>query len=237
MRWGWCMTTSQRLGLSAILAALLLPAGGCIHNPSEFPYWWPTGEVVPTHAKPGGPGELANFDPHAVRLEVRPLRTSNRVGAQHLVIATVLDEKGNAVRHRRVEWMLEGVGEIIEVDEAGLLAGRGYKVDNKYAVTYTDLFEHTITRGKNDPRADVVVRPGQTWCIVTSPVEGETRLTAYAPEIYDWDHRAVTVGVQWVDCRWQFPTAATVRAGAPYTLTTHLLRHSDQAPVANYRIH
>ena len=48
--------------------------------------------------------------PHAVRLEVRPLKSTNPVRSQQLIIATVLDEKGDARRKRRVEWMLEGVG-------------------------------------------------------------------------------------------------------------------------------
>jgi uncharacterized repeat protein (TIGR01451 family) len=230
------MNPGRRFSLSALLAMLLLPAVGCVHNPSEFPYWWPTGAVVPTHAKPGGFGAEANFDPHAVRLEVRPLRCSNPVNTQHLVIATILDDKGDARRKRRVEWMLEGAGNIIEVDESGLLLGRGYKVDNKYAVTYTSLFEQTVKRGSSDAAGDAAIQPGQTWCIITSPIEGESRLTVYAPEIHDWEHRTAMVSVQWVDCRWQFPAPATARSGAPFTLTTHLFRHTDNAPVPNYRI-
>jgi uncharacterized repeat protein (TIGR01451 family) len=135
-----------------------------------------------------------------------------------------------------VEWVLEGVGNIIEVDESGLLAGRGYKVDNKYAVSYTDYFEHTITRGNDDPGDDFVIKPGQSWCIVSSPVEGETKLTVYAPEIHDWNRRAVTASIQWVDCQWQFPVSGAVRAGMPYTLSTKIYRHTDKAPVPNYRV-
>src|SRR5687767_9474412 len=107
------MRLARRYGLHALLAALLLPAFGCfgwVHNPSKFPYWFPAGDVVPTHAKPPGRGYFANFDPAAVRLEVRPLRSTNPVRTQHLLIATVLDEDGDARRKRRVEWMLEGVG-------------------------------------------------------------------------------------------------------------------------------
>ena len=68
-----------------------------------------------------------------------------------MLIATVYDEEGQPRRKRRVEWMLEGVGNIVEVDESGYTLSRGSKVDNKYAISYTDYLEHTITRGNDNP--------------------------------------------------------------------------------------
>ena len=61
-----------------LLAALLVCAGGgcegVTHNPAYFPhYFFPFGDIVQTHAKPGGHSYFSNFDPHAVRLEVRPI--------------------------------------------------------------------------------------------------------------------------------------------------------------------
>jgi len=38
-----------------------------------------------------------------------------------------------ARRSRRVEWMIEGPGNIVEVDESGFYPGRGRKIDNTYA--------------------------------------------------------------------------------------------------------
>jgi uncharacterized repeat protein (TIGR01451 family) len=232
------MRANRRWGRRILLGVVLFAVCGCLgtHNPSQFPYWFSAGEVVQTHAKPGGAGYFADFDPAAVKLEVHPLRSTNNVRAQHLVIASVLDKDGDGRRKRRVEWMLEGVGNIIEVDESGYLGGRGYKVDNKYAVSYTDYFEHTITRGNDIPADDFIIKPGQSWCIITSPIEGETRLTVYAPEIHDWDKRSVTATIQWVDCQWQFPTSAAIRAGTPHLLTTHVFRNTDRAPVPNYRV-
>src|SRR5262249_14226685 len=171
-----------RFAPNLLLAAILCVAAGCAQNPSYFPHFLPDGPIIRTHAKPPGHGYFADFDPHAIRLEVRPLRCTQSVGTQHLVIATVLDEKGQPRRKRRVEWMLEGVGNIVEVDESGLTAGRGYKVDNKYAVSYTDFFEHTISRGNGNSNDDFTIHPGQSWCIITSAIEGDTKLTVYAPE-------------------------------------------------------
>src|SRR5262249_30984111 len=137
----------------ALAAGCCLLSGcfGLSQNPSYFPYLLPTGDIIRTHAKPLGHGYYTNFDPHAVRLEVRPLESANPVRTQHVLIATIYDEKGVPRRDRRVEWMVEGVGNIVEVDESGVLPGRGYKVDNKYAVSYTDYHEHLITRGNANP--------------------------------------------------------------------------------------
>lgn len=224
-----------QLFLSATLL-LVVSTTGCMQNPSYFPFLLPAGPIQRTHAKPPGVGNYSDFDKHAVRIEVRPLRSTNPVGTQHLVIATVLDEDGQPRRKRRVEWMLEGVGNIVEVDESGYLAGRGYKVDNKYAVSYTDFFEHTITRGNSDPTDDFVISPGQSWCIISSPEEGVSRLTVYAPEIYDWEKRKIEVEVHWANAQWQFPPPATVRAGSQHALTTNFFRHSDRVPLPNYRV-
>src|SRR5947208_11802927 len=116
--------------LVGLAVAALLPAlAGCFgvsQNPSYFPYLLPTGDIIQTHAKPRGHGYYADFDPHAVRLEVRPLESTDPVRTQHVLIATIYDEKGVPRRARRVEWMLEGAGNIIEVDESGLFPGRGY---------------------------------------------------------------------------------------------------------------
>src|SRR5262249_28105868 len=83
---------------------------------------------------------------------------------------------------------------------------------------------------------DIVIKPGQTWCIVTSAVEGDTLLTILAPEIENWDKRQVVATIHWVDTQWQLPAAATGRAGAALTLNTHFYRHTDQLPVPNYRV-
>jgi uncharacterized repeat protein (TIGR01451 family) len=229
----------QEVCLTLLLAAGLGLLPGCFgitQNPSYFPHLLPTGDIIRTHAKPPGPSYFSNFDPHAVRLEVRPLESTNPVRTQHVLIATVYDEKGNPRRNRRVEWMVEGVGNIVEVDESGFFPGRGYKVDNKYAVSYTDYREHRITRGNADPNDDFIVRPGQTWCVVSSAVEGDTHVTVYAPEIANWDLHKVFVTKHWVDAEWVLPPPAVNRTGTEHLVTSHVFRHTDRQPLANYRV-
>src|SRR5437763_921220 len=117
----------RRIRLALLLAACLIALPGCFggtSNPSYFPYLLPFGDIIQTHAKPISPGYHANFDKYAVRLETRPLDVANPVRTQHVLIATVYDCDGKPLRGRRVEWMLEGVGNIVEVDEDGCHAGR-----------------------------------------------------------------------------------------------------------------
>ncbi|HXG11910.1 MAG TPA: DUF11 domain-containing protein [Gemmataceae bacterium] len=229
----------RRCWWKLLLAVGLGAAAGCLglsHNPSYFPHFLPFGNIIRTHGKPSGPSYFANFDPHAVRLEVRPLQAVSPVNRHHVLIATIYDAQGRPRRHRRVEWMLEGAGHIVEVDESGLFAGRGYKVDNRYAVSYTDYHEHCISRGNDDPNDDFVIRPGQSWCVISSPVEGDTHVTVYAPEIYNWDHNKVTVTTRWVDVEWSFPTAGASRAGGQHVFTTRIFRHTDHQPLAGYQV-
>src|SRR5262245_8791365 len=162
------MTTRTALLALAALAPL---GSGCSYNPGYFPWYLPPGQIVQEHAKPRF-GYFHNFDPKAVRLEVTPnQQVTAPLGSQVVLLGTVMDKDGQPRRSRRIEWILDGPGNIIEADESGVYPGRGYKVDNKYAVTYTNYVTKTITRGNNDPGDDVVVAPGQTFCVVSSSVQ------------------------------------------------------------------
>jgi uncharacterized repeat protein (TIGR01451 family) len=233
------MRLTGRNTLITLLAATACALSGCFglsQNPSYFPHLLPTGDIIRTHAKPPLGGYYSDFDPHALKLEVRPLESTSPVRTQHVIIATVYDEKGEPRRNRRVEWLVEGAGNIIEVDESGFFPGRGYKVDNKYAVSYTNYHEHTITRGNSDPNDDFVVRPGQSWCVISSAVEGDTYVTVYAPGIFNWDTHKIFVTKHWIDAEWVVPPPAVNRIGTEHVLVTNVFRHTDRQPLANYRV-
>jgi hypothetical protein len=219
----------------ALLA--LLPAG-CFnsHNPGYFPYYLPGGPIRQEHAKPRF-GFFRDFDPKACRLEVTPRDATAPLGSQIVLVATVSDTDGQPRRSRRVEWLLEGPGNIIEVDESGVYAGRGYKVDNRYAVTYTRYAGATITRGNDDPKDDVEICPGQTFCVVTGTVPGETTVTAYAPGVFNWERGRVVSRIVWGEGRFSFPAPAVVRAGGEHTLTTTVTRFDGDGPaLPAYRV-
>lgn len=225
------------VSLLAVCLAVLTGCFGISQSPSYFPWLLPAKDIIRTHGKPGGLGYFQNFDPHACRLEVKPIEAINPVRTQHVLIATVYDEKGQPRRNRRVEWILEGVGNIVEVDESGYFPGRGYKVDNRYAVSYTEYCQRRIRKhGSVDSPDDIIIYPGQTWCVISSAVEGDTHVTAYCPAIADWDKHKVFVVKHWVDAAWVFPKPAVNRAGTEHVFTTKILRNTDRQPLARYRV-
>lgn len=227
--------TRRATSIAVLFAAL---AGGCFnsHNPGYFPNYLPGGRVVENHGKPRF-GYFSDFDPKAARIEVTPADSTAPLGAQVVVVATVLDKDGQPRRSRRVEWMLEGPGSIVEVDESGFYAGRGYKHDNKYAISHTGYTAHTITRGNDDPKDDVEICAGQTFCVVSCPVPGETILTAYAPGVFNWEKGRVAAKIVWGEGRFVFPPPATVRIGTEHALTTTVARfEQDGTNPPNYRV-
>jgi hypothetical protein len=221
-----------------LLLGLCLFLTGCsidTHSPSYFPHLFSFWNINQTHGKPGGSGYYKDFDKHACRIEVNPEEVTVPVRTQQVIIATVYDEKDQARRKRRVEWIAEGPGNILEVDESGIMPARGYKVDNKYAVSYTDHREHTFDRGNEDPSDDFAIRPGQSWCVISSATEGTTTVTVYAPGVHDWEQSRRFIKVHFVDAKWEFPGPGNAKAGSSYRFTTRI-KGSTPSSSAGYRI-
>ena len=233
----------KRMGrsLSLLLLAVLLCAStsGCFGldtNPSYFPYLLPFEDIITTHDKPISPGNDANFDPKANTLVLMPLESTSRVRTQHVLLATVYDAKGQPLRNRTVKWEIEGVGTIVEVDSNGVVPGRGHPITDKYGVSYTRYHETRITRGNGNAADDFMIRPGQTYLVVTSPVEGDTHITAYAPGIFNWDRRVVHTTIRWVDVHWEFPPPAVARFGTEHVFVTKMMRFTDRRPLQGYEV-
>ncbi len=224
-----------------MMAGLMLTATSMTacrdHMPHAFT--WPGGgKIVQSHAKPPEGGYYSNWDPFAVELEVSPVQAVNAVRTQHVFVATVRDKDGKPLPNRRVEWMIaEGsVGDIVEVDESGWRASRGYKVDNHYAVSHTNNYDHTLDMGTDDPSDDIELQKGQTWCVITSPIEGDTHMTVYAPGIYDWNKHKVFATKHWYDVAWEWPMPATNPTGTTHDFVTRVFKHSDGTPLEGYQV-
>ena len=228
----------QRYSLVTLLAVGVAGVVGCrSHMPHAFT--WPAGgDIQQSHAKPPEGGYYSNWDPFAVELEVVPMEDVNPVQTQHVLIATVRDAEGNPLPNRRVEWTIAAgsVGDIVEVDESGWRASRGYKVTPHYAVSHTNCCEHVLDRGNDDPSDDIVLGKGQTWCVITSPIEGDTNITVYAPGIYNWDNHKVFVTKHWYDVNWDFPEPATNPIGTQHRFATLVTKHSDGSPLEGYKV-
>ena len=229
----------SRFAPAAMGALVLIGLGvaGCRNHMPHRAFTWPAGgDVVPSHAKPPEGGYYENWDPYAATLEVAPVEDVNPVRTQHVLVATVRDDEGKPLPNRRVEWIIsEGsVGDIVEVDESGWRASRGYKVDNHYAVSHTNNYDHVLDMGTDDPSDDIQLEKGSTWCVITSPIEGDTHVTVYAPGIYDWSKHKVFALKHWYDVAWEFPPAATNPTGTQHQFVTQVTQYSDGAPLPNY---
>lgn len=220
-------------GLAVVAAAGMF---GC-RNHMPHAFTWPGGgDIIYSHAKPPEGGYYSNWDPFAVELEVTPLEDVNPVRTQHVIIATVKDKHGKPLPNRRVEWIIsEGsVGDIVEVDESGWRNSRGWKQTNHYAVSHTNNFKHVLDRGNDDPSDDISLTEGQTWCVITSPIEGTTYITAYAPGIYDWAKHKVFAVKHWYDVKITCPPPATNPIGTNHEMVTTVVKNSDGAPLPGH---
>jgi len=231
----WASTKALLLGIAASATFVGL---GCRDAMPHSLTWPAGGDTVPSHPKPPEGGYYSNWDPYAVSLEVTPVEDVNPVRTQHYLVATVKDKDGKTLPNRRIEWIVNSgsVGDIVEVDESGWRASRGYVVDNHRAVSHTNVFNHVLDMGDNDPSNDLSLTDGQTWCVITSPVEGDTYVTVYAPGIYDTSKHKVFAVKHWYDVKWDCPPAATKPTGSTHELVTTVTKFSDGTPLAGYQV-
>ena len=181
-------------------------------------------------------GAGCNLIRKPARLDVQPIEAFNPVKTQHIVVATITDEKGHPLRNREVEWMLEGVGSIVDVGGHFLCDRKEKKVDNHFAYSRTQVFEKKLDRCNTNEADDIVIKPGQAWCVITSPIEGDSHITVFAPGIANWDQHTVSVVKHWIDAEWRLPPPGTQPAGTPAVLTTQVYRFSDRRPLAGYNV-
>jgi hypothetical protein len=177
-----------------------------------------------------------SLGPKAARLEVSPAEAVNKTRTQQVLVATVYDADGQPRRDERVEWAIDGPGHIAASDESRLLTSRGHRSDSRSAVTYTEYFEGTADRGTADPADDFPVRAGQTWVVVASAVEGETTVTAHAPDVPDREKARVVVKLAWSDSQFDFPSPAVSRPGGDAELLTTLNRFRDKESPDGLRV-
>ena len=153
---------------------------------------------------------------------------------EQVLIASVVDAAGQPLPGRRVEWALDGPGAIVAVDERGRLLEVGRKVDNHAAVTFTEHFEHVVSRG--GASADFTIGSGQSWCVVTAVEEGQTHVTATAPEVGAANANRVVVTQHWSDADWALPTASAGRPGGQQFLGANVFQRGSRQPLAGYSV-
>ena len=158
------------------------------------------------------------------------------VCSEVIVAAGLCDPGGYYLTGQPLEWMIpEGsIGEIVQVGRETLTGftsyfrGSPHKLGINYVRAYTSSIAQTIDRGTPNPLDDVSLGKGQSWISVTSPTEGTTHVTVWAPKEKDWERRRSTARIHWVDAKWTFPPPQIVRFGQPARLTTRVMRASGE---------
>jgi uncharacterized repeat protein (TIGR01451 family) len=177
------------------------------------------------------------FSSKAARLDVTPQNAAHPTKKDILFVATVYDADGSTLRRREVEWMIEGPGEFVAVDDGGWFTSRGKKSGSKYASTTTHTFEEKLAKKTYSSSAEEpLIKAGQTWVIVSSAVEGKTIITANCPDISDRDKGRVIANVLWANAEYGFPSQAVVPAGGEHQLNTDLARVASAAGANGYRV-
>jgi uncharacterized repeat protein (TIGR01451 family) len=165
------------------------------------------------------------------------------VGSDVVLLASVLGHQGFLITNERVEWSLApgSVGHFVGVGYNGVTDWffgnfRRGKVDNTFVIGTTSRDSFRLTRGTPSLADDVCVLAGQAWVSITSPVEGSSFVSAYAPAAPSCDSRMGAGVVHWVDAQWQFPPPAISPVGSRHVFTTTVTRHTDQSACPGWRV-
>jgi uncharacterized repeat protein (TIGR01451 family) len=176
------------------------------------------------------------------KISITPERILAPVNSEVVLKASICGTEGYTLADEKIEWMLgrNGVGQFVEVSGKGLFHppllpfARGTKVDNYLAHGYTATGPLCITRGTADPTDDVNINRGDAWVSVTSPNEGVSHVTAFAPSVASWDQRRYNATIYWVDVQWTFPPPTVGSSGRAETLTTLVTRQTDGTPLEGW---
>jgi hypothetical protein len=220
-----CQLRATRLATLALLVSVCALLAGCAMTPQ--PALPPGSTVVPTVGLP--------------TISIFPGRLVAPIGNEVLVVATVNTAERPQAPYQRVEWILapQGVGSFLATGESDRFFRTrqdAQKLDNGYVVSETAATGHILGRGTASPADDVTILPGQAWLTMTSPTEGVSYVTAYAPDLQGAFGNRQTAAIHWVDARWTLPPQFTARAGGSAPLAVNVYRQSSGQPVAGWRV-
>jgi len=229
-----------------------LVATGCANF--RLPRIDPSGErlFLPCNAPPPPPPMVPGAPPPPLAppgvgqsgISVSPSQVIAPVGSEVVMIASVCGGDEFMTTRQRVEWNLapDGAGQLLSPGQrepfgvVEWMHGLPKKVDSRYAVNTTLMAPMTLDRGTPTPTDDILVQPGQSWISVTSPTEGVSHVTAFAPDVVGWDRRQQTATIYWVDSQWRFPPPAISAVGSRHSLVTQITRQSDGSPLAGWTV-
>ena len=180
---------------------------------------------------PRRPATLKATEPSLVELTTGDAAVP--LGTPHLLVATVLDDGGRPVHGARIEWVVVAgsVGGIIAVDD-------GIELSDRVPTPLRAASSTTSSGAYLMPvdGADVRIREGQTWCVVSSDELGEMDVLVYSPQLPDRLWGEIHVVRSWVDATCEWPLDAESAPGSVHTLATRVLGPVDGSPRMGYLV-
>ncbi len=171
---------------------------------------------------------------------LQPGRLVAPIGTEVIMVSAVHQQARPQVPYQRVEWLLapQGVGTFLATGRSDrpFFGASAMKLDNNYAVTETAGIARVLNRGTATPTDDVSIAPGQAWITISSPTEGVSYVTAFAPELLGVSSNRQTAVINWVDARWTLSPSRTAKIGTSAPLNVTVYRQSNGAPVPNWRV-
>jgi uncharacterized repeat protein (TIGR01451 family) len=226
------------------------PATSSFSNPLTPTIIGPPVAVGAPVALPGAspaiaPGPPVNIVPIGQdHLRITPDRVMAPVGTEVVLKAGICGADGYLHVDRRIEWQLsrDGAGQFTDIGDRGDVDifrwpwDTPRKVDNWYAVGSTAYAQQCLHRGTPDPNDDVPIQRGEAWISVASATEGASHVTAFAPDVGNWQFRQAAAIIYWIDAQWAFPPSTVAPTGQPHVLTTTVTRRTDGAPLAGWTV-
>jgi uncharacterized repeat protein (TIGR01451 family) len=177
-------------------------------------------------------------------LIITPANTVAPVGSDVVLIAGVRGPDEYLRTNEKVHWTVcpSGVGYLTDYDKAkwtDYLVGdftNPRKLNRTEAITSTSRDYLRLNRETPTQADDVLVKRGQTWITITSPVEGTSNVNAFAPSVYGWATRSQTATIHWIDAKFQFPSPVVVPAGGQEQLTTRVVRQTNGSALVGWAI-
>lgn len=175
-------------------------------------------------------------------LTLTPQRMVAPVGSEVVLLAGLRTGDGKPLPNERIEWLIspDSVGEFLALSNSGKWFVMPHwcetprKITNTYAVGSTAASPVSLGRAPTSPGGVSQIGRGQSWITVTSPTDGTSHVTVFAPHALGQARQRQTAIIHWVDSQFSFPAPAIGAVGSQQALTTVVTRQSDGSPLENW---
>lgn len=195
--------------------------------------------AVPIVPPVAGAPPTPTTPPGSTFVRLTPDRLVAPVGSEVFLKAGVAAPDGTLTPNERIEWSVarNGVGQLgtMGLRDAGQLFTwwvAPEKIDPWTAVGRTAFYPVSVAGTTPGPFGEAQIDCGESWVTLMSCTEGVSRVTAFAPELCQFNQ--ATTLIYWIDAQWVFPASVVAECGKPHVLTTTVFRRTNGTPLAGW---